>query len=295
MPSISIIAPPTMESHQDPVARESGHALAGKAYQESGLYDKFDIARIDEPRLTESTRTGDPVLDVAEVNREVATLVADAIADGSFPVLAGGTCNHLPGVIGGLQTAYGAEARIGLLWLDAHGDFNTPSTTMSGMLGGMPVAVVAGLCHPPIREAAGIRSPLSTDRIVMVDVRNLDPEEERLIRSTDVEIVGFGPNEDVSAIRDAIQRLAERVDLIDLHIDADILDVQFQPNHPTAEPNGPGVDAVVAVIDAAFDTGKVVSFAVVSVNTEGQEGKISFESGSAMLAAGLNHAANRSK
>ena len=293
MASISIIAPTSVESHQDPNARVSGYALAGKAYQESGLYDAFDIARIDEPRLTETERTGDQVADVAEINRNVAALVSDAIAQGSFPVLAGGTCNHLPGVIGGLQRAYGSDARIGLLWLDAHGDFNTPATTMSGMLGGMPVAVVAGLCHGQIREGAGIRSPLPTDRIVMVDVRNLDPEEERLIRSTDVEIVGFGPGEETSAIAAAIQRLSDQVDYIDLHIDSDILDVRFQPNHSTGEPDGPGIEAVIEVIDTAFATGKVVSFAVVSVNPEGPEGAISLESGSAMLAAGLSHASNR--
>ena len=61
----------------------------------------------------------------------------------------------VPGVFGGIQEAYGPTVRVGLLWLDAHGDFNTPRTTLSGMLGGMPVAVSAGLAWPNWRERSG--------------------------------------------------------------------------------------------------------------------------------------------
>ena len=99
-----------------------------------------------------------------------------------------------------MQQAHGADARIGLVWFDAHGDFNTPRTTLSGMLGGMPVAVSAGLGWPHWRELAKQAAPLPTDRIVMVDVRNLDAPEEQLVRATDIVIAapaaGF-PGEDL--------------------------------------------------------------------------------------------------
>jgi hypothetical protein len=62
-----------------------------------------------------------------------------------------------------------------LLWLDAHGDCKPPRTTRWGMLGGMPVAVCAGLAHPNWRERSQIVMPMPTDRILMVDVRDLDP------------------------------------------------------------------------------------------------------------------------
>ncbi|MEZ4614225.1 MAG: arginase family protein [Caldilineaceae bacterium] len=81
-----------------------------------------------------------------------------------------------------------ARRRIGLVWFDAHGDFNTPKTTISGMLGGMPVAVAAGLGYANWRLGSHIVAPLPTERILMVDVRNLDPLEEQLIHATAVAI-----------------------------------------------------------------------------------------------------------
>jgi arginase len=190
-------------------------------------------------------------------------------------------------MVGGLEQAYGPTAKIGLIWMDAHGDFNTPKTSYSQMLGGMPVAVVAGLCYPVWRERAGISSPMPTDRILMIDVRNLDDREETLIRSTDVTVARFGEHGEPDEIVAAIDALAAKVDYLYLHIDSDILDVAFQPNHPTAEPNGPDDKMVDALIEQVMGTGKVVALAVVSINPEEPGGAISLASGQQMMRTGL--------
>ena len=166
----------------------------------------------------------DPIVNLGRYNALVAKAVVDGLAGGSHPLLAGGTCGHLIGMLAGLQVRFGPAPRIGLIWLDAHGDFNTPRTSISGMLGGMPVAVSAGLCLAPWRELAGMTSPLPTDRILLVDVRNLDPDEAELIKATDANIVKFGPLLSTDAITSGIHRLADRVDHLYLHVDADILD-----------------------------------------------------------------------
>ena len=265
---------------------------ASRAWIEAGLVgDLEDVgAEVDSvvfPALAADRVSDDKVVNLGELNARVADAVAGALRDGAFPLQAGGTCNQLIGILSGLQAHYGATARIGLLWLDAHGDFNTPRTSHSQMLGGMPVATAAGLCWPEWRERAGLTAPQPTDRIVMVDVRNLDPDEETLIRATDVEITRFGPEFDPAPVIDAVKRLAARVDHLYLHIDSDILDASLQPNHTTAEPDGPGLVPVLQVIDAAADTGKVRAFAVVSVNPEGSDGAISLASGRAMILEGV--------
>jgi arginase len=190
-------------------------------------------------------------------------------------------------MVGGLEQAYGSTARIGLIWMDAHGDFNTPRTSYSQMLGGMPVAVVAGLCYPNWREQAGISAPMPTDRILMIDVRNLDDREEALIRATDVTVARFGDEFESSAIEAAIDDLAAKVDHLYLHIDADILDISLQPNHPTGEPNGPDAATVDRLIEHVMGTGKVIALAVVSINTAEPGGAISFASGQQMMRTGL--------
>jgi arginase len=190
-------------------------------------------------------------------------------------------------MMSGLQRVYGTDSRIGLVWFDAHGDFNTPRTTHSGMLGGMPVAVAAGLCHGTWRQLAGQQAVLPTDRIVMVDVRNLDPEEAALIAATDVTIGRFGEDGGTEEIGVAVESLAGRVDHLYLHVDADVLDASEQPNHPTVEPNGPSLAATNAALARVMATGLVRAFGVVSMNPTGPDGATSLRSGMAMVRAGI--------
>jgi arginase family enzyme len=117
-------------------------------------------------------------------------------------------------------------------------------------------------------------------------VRNLDDREEVLIRSTDVTIARFGESFDTAPVEAAIDRLAADCDLIYVHVDADILNVSLQPNHPTAEPDGPDLATVIGVLDYAFTTGKACGFGVVSVNPTGPEGAVSLASGTEMVIAG---------
>lgn len=269
-----------------------GLSEASSVYLEAGIAERFaaagaPVAAIARPVLEADEMNEDQIVNLGRLNAKVAAEVVAAHAAGNQPLLLGGNCSYLVGMIAGLQQVHGPGARLGLLWLDAHGDFNTPKTTLSGMLGGMPVAVTAGLCFPVWREGAGQLAPLPTNRIVMVDVRNLDPAEETLIRATDVEIARFGPDFDIEPVTNAIDRLASEIDVLYVHVDADILDASLQPNHPTAEPNGPDLGTVQRVVAHAFSTGKSGAFGVVSVNPTGPDGPISVASGTAVLVAGV--------
>jgi arginase len=155
------------------------------------------------------------------------------------------------------------------------------------MLGGMPVAVTAGLAWPRWRELSHQPAPLPTDRIVMVDVRNLDPAEETLVRATDIVIAAPAPGFAGEDLQAAIADLAARCDMIYLHIDSDILDERFVPNHGTKEPNGPDMEQVLAAIETVMATGKVVTYALVSVWPTGDGGDVAVASGIEMLKGGL--------
>jgi arginase len=236
-----------------------------------------------EPRFPETLRTDDPALNVGLLGGVIADEVAQAQHNGEAVVMVGGNCSHMTGVVGGLQSAHGPGARIGLVWMDAHGDFNTPHTTLSGMLGGMPVAVCAGLGLPQWREASRMVAPLPTDRIILVDVRNLDPEEERLIRATDTIIAAPAAGFTGVELAPAVAHLAQKVDMIYLHIDQDILDARYVPNHGTVEPNGPNMGQVSAAVDIVLATGKVVAFALVSIYGTGAGAATSIQSGITLL------------
>jgi arginase len=122
----------------------------------------------------------------------------------------------------------------------------------------------------------------------MVDVRNLDVPEEQLIRATAVQIarVADGFKGDVG-LETAVADLANRCDLLYLHIDSDILDERYVPNHGTKEPNGPDMAQVAAAIETVMATGKVAALAVVSVYGEGEGSETTVASGIELIQAGL--------
>jgi arginase len=256
-------------------------------YSASGVYDLLGTPSVLTPDLAEERRSAEPTETIGLVGGAIATAVAAGRVAGKPVLVVGGACDALPGVIGGLQEAHGPTARIGLVWFDAHGDFNTPRTTLTGMLGGMPVAVAAGLAYPKWRELSRQPAPLPTDRIVMVDVRNLDPAEEQLIRATEVVIAAPAAGFPGADLAEAVRSLAGRCDLIYLHVDSDVLDARYVPNHLTAEPNGPSTEQVLAAIDTVMATGKVAAFGVVAVWAGGEGGAVAAGSAVKLLRGGV--------
>lgn len=225
----------------------------------------------------------DPVADVSLLGGRVAAAVADGVRAGRKPLLVGGNCTSVPAMVGGLQQSHGPQTRIGLVWIDAHADFNTPKTTTDGLLGGMPVATVAGFCQPRWRRATGIEAPIPLDRILMVDVRQMSESECTIVEAGAITVAGIGSPE----LRPAVERLAEGTDLLYVHIDLDVLDPAIVPAHYAKEPGGPSVEQVVGALEPMFDTGRVGAFALVSLYAVAPEGDKSVVAALAILRPAL--------
>jgi arginase len=252
-----------------------------EAYREAGIYAaaagevSFAQASIGFDEIVED----DPVADVSLLGSRIAAAVADGVRAGRKPLLVGGNCTGVPAMVGGLQQGHGPLTRIGLVWIDAHGDFNTPKTSTDGLLGGMPVATVAGFCQPRWRAATGLRVPVSTDRIVMVDVRRMGGAEGAIVAASDIAVVAI----DSPELGPAVDRLASETDLLYVHIDLDVLDPALVPAHYAKEPGGPSVEQVVAALDRIFATGRVGAFALVSLYAVAPEGGKSIAAALAIL------------
>jgi len=174
-------------------------------------------------------------------NGHLGRMVAPIAREGFFVLGLLGNCNSLSGMLAGLQNS-GASQKpltIGLVWLDAHGDFNTPETTLSGWLGGMPVAVAAGKCLSRLRMKSGLNPPVSTQNIVMMGQRDIDPLEQALINDASISMISI---EDMitksKSLKDAMTRLSNQVDKIYVHIDLDVLDASFIPGSHFKVPGG---------------------------------------------------------
>jgi arginase len=137
-------------------------------------------------------------------------------------------------VITGLQRA-GLAPR--LLWLDAHGDFNTPATSPSGFLGGMPLAMLVGRGDTALLRALGTR-PLAEEDVLLCDARDLDPEEGRALAGSAVR--HCRSLEAVTAVP-----VADRP--LHVHLDVDVLSLEDAPAMRYPVPGGPRVSALQAL------------------------------------------------
>src|SRR4051794_10710699 len=125
-----------------PVSDPSGYDEAPAAYVREGLYDTLRERGVDLtgpveiPPLAGIELSHDPVTNIAHLGARIAAEVAAGLTEEGNAFVTGSNCTALVGVLAGFEKAYGPTARIGLVWFDAHGDFNTPKTTLSGMIGG---------------------------------------------------------------------------------------------------------------------------------------------------------------
>lgn len=200
-------------------------------------------------------------------NGHLADLVAQNVREGKLHVGLLGNCTSVIGTLGGLQKSGPDDAplRVGLVFIDAHGDFNTPETTLSEMLGGMPVAVSAGLGLRNLRLWSGLDPAIPTDHIVMGAVRDLDPLERELVEEHDIRMITV---DDIRTLSDNLhqqmERLSSETDVIYVHIDKDVLDPREVPGHPLTVANGPTSMELAAAIAEMFKYEKVRAFGVAS-------------------------------
>ena len=147
------------------------------------------LADLDLPGqvINDPVRTGDDQQARAGcVHRPLSDLVTQATRDGKRPVSIAGDCCTAIAVVAGLQRG---GINPSLIWLDAHGDFNTWETSPSGFLGGMPLAMIAGRGDMTMPEAVGMTALKESD-IVLADGRDLDPEEAIAVSGSRMQHVG---------------------------------------------------------------------------------------------------------
>ena len=203
---------------------------------------------------------------MALANANFAAVVRETTRDGVITIGLEANCNDLLGMLSGLKyDTDGNARRVGLVFIDAHGDFNTPETTLSGMLGGMPVAVAAGHALHNIRKTTGLAEPLPMSHIVWGGVRDLDPLEADRFDEYAVQQFSVADIRTLSAnLRQQIDALAGRVDVIYVHIDMDVLDPAEVPGHNLTVADGPSSKDLAAAIRWMFENPKTVALGIAS-------------------------------
>ena len=207
-------------------------------------------------------------------NGQLARIVAAEVKEGGFPVGLLANCSSIMGMLGGLQRSGPSSRplRVGLVFIDAHGDFNTPETTLSGMLGGMPVAISAGMCLTRLRLKSGLDPALPERHIVLAGARDLDPLEQDLLDRSAVERLSVEDIKTRSAsVASQMKRLEGLTDVIYVHVDMDVLDPPEVAGHPLTVPGGPTSLELAAALTEMFRSAKAAAFGVASTPSGDQD------------------------
>jgi arginase len=179
---------------------------------------------------------------------EAGGQVEDALTGHNVPVLLAGDCaiglTTLPAV-----HRHRPDAKV--LWLDAHGDFNTPDTTSSGYLGGMSLSGACGRWDPGLAP-----EPISPGQVVLAGVRDLDPSERVALERSSVTVIGASPVETLVAVNNALDGAPVYV-----HLDLDVLDpVQMPAQFPSD--GGLAAEKLFDVFEAVVESSELVGLEV---------------------------------
>ena len=189
------------------------------ALRKAGVADELDAEWIDiEPDFARSKNA------VVAVNRALADAI-QAQTD-KIPVVFANDCTSCLGMVKGLERHSPT-----VLWYDSHGDFNTPETTPSRFLGGMPLAALVGRGNQHLMHGLELQ-PIAESNVFITDVRNLDPEEGEMLRASDVTIYSS-----LEALQAA--ELPDRP--LYIHFDTDVVDCADMPAMSYPEPDGPSL------------------------------------------------------
>ena len=191
--------------------------------------------------------------------------VAGIARQGSVPLVLGGDHAIAMGTVAGLVDAWGD---VGVLWIDAHGDINTPETTPSGNIHGMPVAAILGQAAIAPRLGWGSQRRVRPERVVLFGTRTLDPGERKLIRELGVRMVTMSEIDQVgvkAALAESVERL-EGPGGIHVSLDMDAIDPLEAPGVGTPWPGGLTYREAHLAMELLAATGQVSSIEVVEVN-----------------------------
>ena len=181
-----------------------------------------------------------------ELNRRLARRVLNASSQGYFPLVLSGNCNSALGTLAGIR-----QPNCGMIWFDAHGDFNTPETTESTFFDGMGMAMAAGHCWKKLMATIPGFSPLPDSNIIHAGGRDFDRAELELLKKSGVNLIQATEIQaDCEALLPALNALRTRVDRLYLHIDLDVLDPALTPANTYAGrvPGGLTVEQLEAAI-----------------------------------------------
>lgn len=220
--------------------------------------------------------------DITDACTRLADRVEAMLEIGRFPLILGGDHSVAIGTISGLARFYRKRGkRIGVVWVDAHTDMNTPESSPSGNIHGMPLAVLLGYGPPELVKIAGDQPALDPRHVCVIGARDVDTEERLLVKRSGVRVYTMSElDERGTAVcaREAVQRAIDGTEGVHLSFDLDGVDPEHAPGVGTPVPGGLDLRESHLICEKVAETKRLLGLEMVELNpvidTENKTGKL---------------------
>jgi arginase len=208
--------------------------------------------------------------EIAETCGDVAAAAEKALSEGFLPLVLGGDHSIAAGVAAGVANHFRKEKKqIGYLWLDAHGDMNTPESSPSGNVHGMPLAAIMGYGAPELVDLLGFKPKAEPGNIVIVGARDLDAQERKIVKKSGIHVFTMRDIDERGmreVMSDALKYAMDDTAGIAVSLDMDFVDPSDAPGVGTPVRGGVTYREAHLAMEMIADTESMVSLEVVEIN-----------------------------
>lgn len=236
--------------------------------------------------IPEMSEPGNPdaryLSEIADACRRLADRVEQLMEQGRFPVVLGGDHSVAIGTISGIARYWRKRGRrIGVVWVDAHTDMNTPGSSPSGNIHGMPLAVLLGYGAPELVAIAGDQPALDPRHVCILGARDIDMSERDLVRQSGVRVYTMSELDErgtANCVREAVERACDGTVGVHLSFDLDGVDPAHAPGVGTPVPGGLNLRESHLICEKMAETEKLIGVEMVELNpvldSENRTGKL---------------------
>ena len=208
--------------------------------------------------------------EIAEACKDLGEAVEKSLTEGFLPLVLGGDHSIAVGAVSGVATHFRKEKKeVGYIWLDAHGDMNTPESSPSGNVHGMPLASVMGYGPPELTELLGFKPKVEPQNIVLVGVRDLDSQEKKLVKKSGVHVFTMRDIDERGmreVMSDALKYAMDDTGGIAVSLDMDFVDPSDAPGVGTPVRGGVTYREAHLAMEMIADSEAMVSLEIVEIN-----------------------------
>jgi len=217
-----------------------------------------------------------PIIDICT---EVCEKTYQSVSSGGIPLLIGGDHSVVVGSISGVCKHYKKhQQEVGLIWVDAHADLNTPKSSESGNIHGMPLATVLGDGHPALTNIGYEGQKIKPENVALIAIRNIDHVEKQLVKESGVNYYTMRDIDEQGmskVMRKAIEATTKNTDALHLSFDIDGIDPIFAPGVSTPVPGGLSFREAHLLLEMIAETGQLASLDFVELNPFTDQGPTS--------------------